>query len=109
MKRFACVLLGASALAVAASAHAQAAPTYVFTTVDAVRRQSNMSLFLTGVQEGASAASEMQLYGPSSSTNGLDACERYALLSMEKPGRYRLEIWRHTGPYDECRLSRVNP
>ncbi len=109
MKRIVCILGAVSALAVAASASAQAAPTFVFTTIDAVRRQGNATLFLAGVQEGASTASEVQLYGPTSSTNGLDSCERYALLSMEKPGRYRLEIWRHAGPYDECRLSRVNP
>ncbi len=83
----------------------------MFTTVDAVRRAAYVNI--TGVLEGASAATEVAVPVSSSSAASLaigEACERYALIAMDKPGRYRLEVWVRSGSYlSECRLSVANP
>ncbi len=108
MKRLFYILGVVCTLAAGASATAQNAPTNAFTAVDSVNSYGS-SLYITGVLDGASGPTEVQL-NFSSNASGQNSCERYALLSMEKRGRYRLEYW--VGPTygsAHCRLSLVNP
>ncbi|MFT3914807.1 MAG: hypothetical protein QM704_12020 [Anaeromyxobacteraceae bacterium] len=96
-----------------------AATTVTFTSVDAVKVEDGY-LVITGVVEGDAAASSRYAifdltssYGPLAAPN-LEACERFALTSMERPGRYRLEVTQGRNSFSPpitsgCRLVRVAP
>jgi hypothetical protein len=113
MKRILGMLCVAAAIAAAAGVRAQVAPvnpTYVFTTIDAVARQSEAVIYLTGVLEGASGPTQILLRSYSSSVGGIDACERSAVMLMTKPGQYRLEAWAGSiSALTYCRLVKLNP
>jgi len=80
--------------------------TVVFTAVDAVSLRSS-GIQITGVPEGAAApvTSTWSVY----SASYAEACERYALLAMERPGRYRLEVLSSGSSLQYCRLVRAAP
>ncbi len=88
-------------------------PRYVFTTVDAVASEG-YRLRITGIQEGQATASEVTLYYSYSVAYALascEACERKALLAMNKPGQYVFEA-AYLGTLlsnPTCKLTRVNP
>ncbi len=115
MKRILAVLCVLGGLAVAVEVRAQTAPsnpTYVFTAIDAVARQYDATIYLTGVLEGASGPSTVLIrsYIPSLGITGIDGCERYATTLMAKPGQYRLEAWAGTNSTAAyCRLVKLNP
>jgi hypothetical protein len=111
MRRFPGIAAAALALLVAAAASAQSYyPKYVFVAVDAVSVQPG-SVKVTGILEGQSEPGTVN--APfSTSTAGyadaLQACHRAALLAMEKPGAYRLELVTASG-WATCTLLRVDP
>lgn len=110
-------LVGGLGVAMAAAAQTTTAPTWVFTAIDAVRHPSESSLYITGVQEGAQGPGEVYLesYCPSAGIcfeESLNACERYAILMMTRPGQFKLEVWKRLGstsPPAYCRLTKLNP
>ena len=116
MKRILAVLCAVSGLVAAGDARAQTAPsnpTWVFTAIDAVARQYDTTLYLTGVLEGAAGPSTFLLRSYVSSAvgiTGIDGCERYAITLMTKPGQYRLEAWAGSSmAATYCRLVKLNP
>lgn len=114
MKRF--VILAALAGGLAASAQVARAQVatwdYTFVTVDAVSTGA-FKLYVTGILEGGANPVEVSLQFSSSAApiDNLAGCQRSALLAMERPGQYKLQLSRQlssTG-YPYCRLVRVNP
>jgi hypothetical protein len=115
MRRFALAAVAAGLFFTAARAQAD---TYAFTAVDGVRFASATgSLYVTGVLDGAAAATDEKLVKASTSLDLLD-CQRLAILSMSRPGYYRFELsaTRVTptsgNPYlyvYDCALRRANP
>jgi hypothetical protein len=89
----------------AASARAQTT-VYLFTTVDAVAVYGNR-LTITGILQGTPAPVDVPV-DFSSYQGAFEGCHRAALLAMEKPGLYQLELKAGftTAP---CKLIRVNP
>lgn len=95
---------------------AAAAITHTFDTVDAVEIISPSSndanaIIVTGIRTGQTTATTVTfLFG-----NAVDharQCERFALIAMAKPGKYRFAIGVHTGGSyygSGCKLIRVNP
>lgn len=117
MKRFlgiACVL---SALAAASTARAQfntTNPDHVFTAIDGVLRMHGQRVYLTGVLEGAAGPTEVQIHTISSSAGsyeGIASCERGAVLMMNKPGQFKLQVFlaRSSAELSYCRLLKSNP
>jgi hypothetical protein len=113
MRRFA--LAAVAACLLASAARAQSA-TWAFTAVDGVRLMGGY-LYVAGVLEGASAATEEKLE-QGNTTLDLAECQRFAMISMSRPGYYRLELTAFrvtpTGglPYfyvSACALRRANP
>ncbi len=93
--------------------------TVTFVAVDAVKVEDNY-LVVTGVADGDAAPSTRYVFFDLASTYGeiaapnLEACERFALAAMERPGRYRLEVTQGRSPYNPpaasgCRLVRAAP
>ncbi len=118
MKRFLSIAFVLGLLGAAASARAQTtttAPTHVFVTIDSVQRVNSGVVVLGGVLEGGSAATPVAF--SSTYAQGIDSCERAALLLMGKPGMYKLEVWTRGGTISGyastssafCRLSLANP
>ena len=113
MLRSAIVVL-AAALALPALAQAvtpiSTAPV-TFTALDEVKVQYLNStwvrVYLTGVEEGAGAASARYL----EVTRGEEAdfCERAALLMMERPGQYRFGAIGGGSSTASCKLTRAAP
>jgi hypothetical protein len=112
MKRIVGIVCGLCGLVAAGIGRAQTVtpPTYVLTTVDAVRRSGASTLFVTGVLDGASGPTEVRVYSDTANVPSVEACERFALTAMAKPGQYRLEVWQ-TSYYANgyCRLTKLNP
>lgn len=110
MRRFPGMVAVACALLFAAGASAQTTQSkYVFVAVDAVSAQS-MRLTVTGILEGQSEPVERYVSFYSAYASAFEACHRAALLAVEKPGAYRLELLRDSGTYYAgCTLVRVNP
>jgi hypothetical protein len=112
MRRFPGLAAAALALVLAADAFAQSTTKYVFVAVDAVSVRPGR-VTITGILEGESAPVERYAdFSISSTANGdaLQACHRAALLALEKPGAYRLEIVLPYGyPPATCNLARVKP
>lgn len=109
MRRFPGIAAAALALLVAAAASAQSYPKYVFVAVDAVSVQPG-SVKVTGILEGQGEPGTVSAYFSTSSAgyaDALQACHRAALLAMEKPGAYRLELVTASG-WATCTLLRVN-
>jgi hypothetical protein len=98
-----------AAFSMRAEAQTSATP-YVFTTVDAIEVEGT-TLHVTGVLEGEPAARRITFYFSSSSTTTQrDSCERLMLLTMSKPGQYRLHLlWQYFGALPKCTLERVAP
>ena len=85
--------------------------TVVFTTVDAVQLVSNR-FYVTGVVEGEAAASTRYVtFNANDPELNRGACERLAVLALERPGRYRLEVAYYPPNYQgsTCKLVRANP
>lgn len=84
---------------------------YTLVTVDAVSVTSGR-LYVTGIPEGGATPIDAELPF-SSTTSGYDvlsACQRVALMAMERPGQYKLLLSRGTSyGYPYCRLVRVTP
>ena len=89
--------------------------TYVFETVDSIEADVGVSTFkLTGIIRGEATSRTISFDTWMSSGNDqlaalLRSCERFALISMNKPGQYHLEV-RHD-PYSSftllgCKLTR---
>ncbi len=116
MTRFLSIALVVGAIVASGTARAQyntTTPTHVFTTIDAVLRQTPSNLFLKGVLADAAQATEVQVrINGGSAYQSLDSCERAAVLMMNRPGQYRLEVWSSNSSYyplSYCRLSLANP
>jgi hypothetical protein len=66
------------------------------------------------VLEGASGTTEVTIEVTSSTTGSyeaVDSCERGAVLMMNKPGQFKLQVFLHqyVGYLSYCRLVKVNP
>lgn len=107
MKRF---VVAVTAVLLLAGSVARAQTTwFAFTTVDAVNMETNR-MSVTGVLEGAAAASTATFYFTSGAPDLLQNCQKLALLAMTKPGQYLLKI--NPGVsygYPQCTLARVAP
>lgn len=85
---------------------------HTFVTVDAVSA-GGYRLYVTGIREGEATPVTAELTFSSSAAAAYDmlaSCQRMATLAMERPGLYKLQLWRGTSyssPY--CRLVRVTP
>jgi hypothetical protein len=113
MKRF----LMVSALLTLTAAAAHAAPLATFTTVDEFERTQNFKVSITGVLAGQSTSqantymTQLDSYYGNGGTGGGEsatgnACERFAAIMMNRPGRFQLQI--NIDPTDSnyvvCRL-----
>ena len=115
------IALVACALLLPAAAHAQPVNAvlntpYVFTTVDSYdMRGSTLSVAVTGVLQGEQEPSTIVFrYSTSTSSSYENArtferCERFALLVMNKPGQYLLEVRQEYGSplLMGCKLTRL--
>jgi hypothetical protein len=117
MRRFS-LLAAVAALALVLQGRASAQTTtptkYVFAAVDAVSMSLQYSrLTVKGILEGEQAPVERSVSFSSSTSLAvavIQSCERFALLAMEKPGAYRLELLPGSyNQYPTCTLVRVNP
>jgi len=113
MTRLALAALAAAALAILSPVQAEAEPLvggYTFVAVDAVRIDQAYTLWITGIQAGQQASTEVSIYltGNNSSSQAL-ICEKMALMAMAKPGQFRLEIGFASAGAAACKLSRVTP
>jgi len=82
-----------------APAVAHAAGDTTFQTVDEVTHDTNNSrLIISGIVDGESSARSVAFFVWHDTTNDLiwnsllESCERNAVLSMNRPGRYRLTV-----------------
>lgn len=120
MKRFPMALCATAVLLASPAARGQTteAPT-VYTAVDAVALQYNR-LTITGVVQGAAAASKRTfIINPSNTRDVVDAatlqtCVHLASIAMEKPGAYLFQVaptgvYLNSNNYGGCTLSRVTP
>lgn len=105
-----CLSLAPLALA---SAQSAPPPTYVFTAVDSVEISNGGFTFkVTGIVQGESTPRTFEGFSDfyrSDSYDGTGAagrCERMALLTMNKPGRYTFEIQQENGGF-RCKLNRL--
>jgi hypothetical protein len=97
------VPLVAAAMALLPPSHAQAAPGDVdYAAVDAIEVGS-LNLSITGIIEGAATPTTRE-YSFSNSTLHRDRCERYVLLAMAQPGKYRLTVLGPSGSH-RCKLA----
>jgi hypothetical protein len=87
-------LLASAALLAAAPALADepTTATTVFSTVDAFERTADSNFTIVGIVSGESAARSLDFNGSSSILHATDACERAALLMMNRPGRFTLQV-----------------
>jgi hypothetical protein len=115
MRRFPLLAaLAALSLALAGDAAAQTASVkLVFVAVDAVTIYPG-TLVVKGILEGQETPVEKSLtYYRSYEgyVEALDACHRSALVAMERPGAYRLELTPAStaGGFPFCTLARVTP
>lgn len=119
MKRFAIASIVAASLGAPGMARAQSSyTTYTFTAVDGVRYIGGTAyLYVTGVLDGAPAATEEQFRSGTTGFSLLE-CQRFALIAMSKPGQYHLSFYAArvtptTGaPYyyaTNCSLVRATP
>ena len=114
MRRFLGMVAVTLALLFAAEASAQTTwLRYLFVAVDAVSVQPGY-VTITGILDGEDEPREVIAYFSSSSAgygDALQACHRAALLALEKPGAYRLELSGLYAPtsVSVCKLLRVNP
>jgi hypothetical protein len=91
---------------IAATSIARATPVVTLTTVDEIERTSGQNLSITGIPSGQSTSQTFQIYTPPDSgsmSSGGDACERAALMMMNRPGRWALQI-NQSDYYYSCRL-----
>lgn len=81
-------------------------PVYVFEAIDEVGTRNSSYperyIVLSGLELGASDPVE-EIYFPLPNQAAADRCDRYALLMMERPGRYLLEV-SSLGSNWSCRL-----
>jgi hypothetical protein len=109
MNRLVQTALTAALLLVAAPSAVHAEPldppdSITFETVDSVQFHDNRSLIVKGIPVGQSQPQEYSFYFYASNEAAAE-CHKQALIAMDRPGRYRLEL---TSP-DEgyaCRLIR---
>ncbi len=97
-------LLVFATLTLAASA-AHAAPIVTLTTVDEFERLNGDAFSIPGIPGGQSTAQTAQYRAPvdsgsSYASSAADACERAALMMMNRPGRWQLQI----NPGNTCRF-----
>jgi hypothetical protein len=117
MNRFLSIALVVGAVAASGTARAQyrtTNPNHVFTAIDGVLRMYGQRVILTGVVEGASGPTQVQIDAgyTDSPHQGIDLCERGAVLMMNKPGQFKLEVFlapNSTYYLSYCRLVKVNP
>lgn len=76
----------------------------VLVTVDGIERY-RYDIFVHGLEQGAVDPAWFPVWGSTSEATA--ACERYALMALDKPGRYRLTLMSNYG-YG-CRLEAVAP
>jgi hypothetical protein len=119
MRRFATTAVFAVLACLAATATADpnypSYGTYVYDSVDEVETYSN-GIRITGVVTGQSGPST-NLYLYFSVTSASDAasaaarCDRFAMLAMSKPGKYRLTVNGGGGgsSFSTCKLSLRTP
>jgi hypothetical protein len=90
------LLVGSATILPAASAAADV----VFATVDAIELPASPNLRITGIVEGSTVPTT-DYYR----LNNLERCERFAMLAMSKPGKYRLTLVYMGSSYYNCKLS----
>jgi hypothetical protein len=113
--RFA-ICLAIASLILAIPQPAAATITTEFDTVDAVEIANNSSnsylVIVTGIRTGESAPTT-QTFGVTNSTNSDDSrvrqCERFAVLAMSKPGKYRFGIGGGSYSSGGCKLTLRTP
>jgi hypothetical protein len=90
-------------------------PVYVFETVDSIDSGYSLNTFkLTGILKGEATPRTISFDTSGGMGNEyvvafLRVCERYALISMNKPGQYYLEVRRELSGYSiltGCKLTR---
>ena len=115
MIRHAITCLAIASLTFMAPRPAAAAITHTFDTVDAVEMgfvSSNYVLTVTGIRSGQSAPTTVtftyNLYN-NEDEHQSGRCERFALIMMSKPGKFRLAMGAYTSTGGLCRLIRVTP
>jgi hypothetical protein len=96
LRSIAAAVLLSSSLALPAQAQATGT-TYVFQTVDAFEMVNSNTVRITGILQGQAEAQTITIIGWSfgNSTTTFDSpqrCERLALMSMAKPGRYLFSV-----------------
>ncbi|TQF11237.1 hypothetical protein FJV41_35280 [Myxococcus llanfairpwllgwyngyllgogerychwyrndrobwllllantysiliogogogochensis] len=86
---------------------------YVFVTVDSYSLVQADTIQVTGVLQGENTPRTLEFEFPYPSTNYYGAsphiarCDRLALLLMNKPGAYLLELsFRYQGAIVTCKLTR---
>ena len=96
-----------------ASAQSAPPPTSVFTAVDSVEILNGGYTFrVTGLVQGENQPRTVEVYSDfyrSDSYDGTGAaarCERMALLTMNKPGRYVFEVQAESNGF-RCKLTRL--
>ncbi|WNG23057.1 hypothetical protein F0U62_02660 [Cystobacter fuscus] len=95
-------------------ASAQSSGTYVFETVDSIEAGYWSNTFkLTGILQGEAAPRTISFdtsegMGSEQMIGFIRVCERFALISMNKPGQYYLEVRRESGysSLTNCKLTR---
>ncbi len=107
------ILFAASLTLLPALAHADYPPSpTTLTTVDAYERQSDTAASITGIVAGESSPRTFDLwtYGDSTTTRSAagNACEHAALVMMNRPGRFQLQLrlQTDTGNGWACKLVR---
>jgi hypothetical protein len=98
MRQLICALVLVSFTSVAPHAVSADAsePEQVYDTVDAIDHFGDRTrIRVTGIKAGDSAATT-QMYSITNDLN-TEACERFALLAMSKPGKYTFSVVNPTG------------
>ncbi len=111
MKRLLVAAIAAFTVFAAAPARAQTTTTVrTFTTVDSVQASyNNGSLTIRGVLSGDAGPTDTVVSFYSSTLPSVEACQRMALLAMDKPGFYVLTVSWITVGYPTCKLARAVP
>ncbi|WNG13642.1 hypothetical protein [Cystobacter fuscus] len=90
-------------------------PTFVFETVDSIENGYTYNAFkLTGILQGEATARTISFDTSSGQNNEqmvrfIRTCEHFALISMNKPGQYYLEVRGNNGyglGLASCKLTR---
>ncbi|NMO22015.1 hypothetical protein HPC49_37915 [Pyxidicoccus fallax] len=82
---------------------------YVFQTVDSYNVVNHIEVEVTGILQGESAPRTVSFWynlGNIDSAGHLTRCDRMALLAMNKPGLYLLEMTQTNTSVARCRLTR---